>query len=567
MRRVERNGLVPPGEWAQAAIVLSLCASLSGCGSSDELEPDTAADANTPSVDGQSDAALTPDDITEDVAATPDSEAEIDQVPDVVQDVEERPDISNDTDPEPDTVAEPDDVLGPDTTDDVTVDAPDVVDAEPEVVVPPPEITALGAVCVPDSGASELVIDGFGFTGATTVSVGGQTVDATVLSPNRVRIMVPDLSGQVGPVEVIVTVDGRSSVPHSVPLYVHRDVTWRGSDYAAYPSGFLSLAAVGDVDDDGAIDIAYSSLEGVHLLRHSSSTSGLDVATVDSSICGSPSGLAFGDINGDGVDDIVIGCETELKVLLGVAGSAPVAGTASPLEVSRTFHQDVVLADLDEDGDPDLCVRSQGSESLYLFRNDGSGRFTPLGGPLPIGADFSHVSVRDLTGDGHVDLITGNYSPGTVSVHPGRGDGTFEAPASNAIPAIQTVDFLDFNGDGLEDIAIASAFRDVGTSIYTASETGVLTLVHQMDDVAKVSVATTDVDRDGTVDVLGHSGSGLRVFLSGPWARGTCFIDNPFETPPFALLEGDYNGDTYPDFFSFNTNTRRLFFFFSQVRE
>ena len=41
------------------------------------------------------------------------------------------------------------------------------------------------------------------------------------------------------------------------------------------------------------------------------------------------------------------------------------------------------------------------------------------------GYKVNDVRARDFTGDGHADIITANWSSSTISLFPGRGDGTF----------------------------------------------------------------------------------------------------------------------------------------------
>ena len=81
-------------------------------------------------------------------------------------------------------------------------------------------------------------------------------------------------------------------------------------------------------------------------------------------------------------------------------------------------------------------------------------------------APFS-VAVSDFNGDGIQDLAVANYSSNNVSVLLGRGDGTFQAAINFGAGAFPfSVAVSDFNDDGLQDVAVAvMAARNSGVSV------------------------------------------------------------------------------------------------------
>ena len=50
------------------------------------------------------------------------------------------------------------------------------------------------------------------------------------------------------------------------------------------------------------------------------------------------------------------------------------------------------------------------------------------------GAEPTGVAVGDITGDGHPDIVSANISSDTVSVLPGKGDGTFLPKTDMLLP-------------------------------------------------------------------------------------------------------------------------------------
>jgi len=77
------------------------------------------------------------------------------------------------------------------------------------------------------------------------------------------------------------------------------------------------------------------------------------------------------------------------------------------------------------------------------------------------------VAVGDFNGDGVQDLVVANlgtpplYEDGKVSVLLGNGDGSFQTPRNFGAGSFSdSVAVGDFNGDGLQDLAVANGGSD-----------------------------------------------------------------------------------------------------------
>ena len=152
-----------------------------------------------------------------------------------------------------------------------------------------------------------------------------------------------------------------------------------------------------------------------------------------------------------------------MTALLVALTCLPAAGaTADDAGPSDTFHPPVPLradgavidhgpahghagpaaVDLDADGDLDLVVGDFGGH-FHLYRNDGTRTAPSLtaAGMLRAGDEPAMVPIyccvgsspqfADLDGDGHLDLLSGSYEPGTVFWFRGVGDGGFENVATS----------------------------------------------------------------------------------------------------------------------------------------
>ncbi len=136
------------------------------------------------------------------------------------------------------------------------------------------------------------------------------------------------------------------------------------------------------------------------------------------------SGVALGDVNGDGWCDVFLAGSaggSELYLNLGdwhftnvtSTAFAPAPGGISPL--AGWDATGAVLVDVDGDGHLDLLVNAVG-QGTHLFQNDGQGHFTDVTrvSGLSSASGAMSMALADLDGDGDLDLYVANYRSSTV---------------------------------------------------------------------------------------------------------------------------------------------------------
>ena len=217
-------------------------------------------------------------------------------------------------------------------------------------------------------------------------------------------------------------------------------------------SGYNAPAA-GDLTGDGRLDLIVGVLGGA-FNPNKTSTANLyqldqtapnvwKIATprvLDGIDVGAESIPAFGDIDGDGDQDLVVGTKIEPDnprtgglywfENLGTA-TAPALRLRGHLTVLPAFHLAPALGDLDGDGLPDL-VLGQFQDPIAWYRNSGTGgagagRFVLVDSAvvrLPRGSN-GVPELHDIDKDGDLDLFVGDAA-GRVAFF--RNDGSREAP-------------------------------------------------------------------------------------------------------------------------------------------
>jgi photosystem II stability/assembly factor-like uncharacterized protein/subtilisin-like proprotein convertase family protein len=340
--------------------------------------------------------------------------------------------------------------------------------------------------------------------------------------------------------------------------------------YVSYPVGAKPRAvAAGDVNNDGRVDVVvvregeYLSTADDEVLVFLQDGEGGLATPTRLSAGAFPRSAAIGDVNGDGLQDVVVGAQSGLGVYL-----QSVDGTLLPmLEYRGIVCVSVAIGDLNGDGRQDIVVAADDGTYLFLQLPDGT-----LGLPalLPTGRALNAVRVADLNGDGYPDVV-GLYAPlRIVVIHYQTAEGlssAYEYPGPESDYPATALAVGDVNHDGLSDVLVTygAGSTDSFIAVFLQSISGALTIpVWMPTPDSPVGVDVADVNGDGRSDVLVGARYAIGVL---PQTEIGQFL--PFEQYSLTtyrpddhheLVARDVDGDGYPDVVILDNTTGLIVF-------
>lgn len=224
-----------------------------------------------------------------------------------------------------------------------------------------------------------------------------------------------------------------------------------------------------------------------------------------------PKWITIADVNQDGKPDLLItnADAGTLSVLLGDGKGSFRPSAGSPFPVGH-LPNDIAVGDMNGDGHPDLVIADHQSPYLTILLGDGKGGFQPApGSPVDVHSNpHPHgVVIGDFSGQRHLDVVTDSWANNQIELLQGDGTGRLHTPGTFFNVGRRPYERLrsaDFNHDGHPDIVTTNLDEDTVTILLGDGKGG----FHQSPGspfpagAKPWQVAIDDINKDGNPDLV-----------------------------------------------------------------
>lgn len=309
--------------------------------------------------------------------------------------------------------------------------------------------------------------------------------------------------------------------------------TWKKNAFSPVKHDTEHVRVV-DVDNDGKLDVIFVAEDDQNHELYLGNGDGTFRDVSERLLAMSEgNGLEVGDVNGDGLPDIVIGNSGDKGQNFLWINDIEKPGhfidvTATHLPQVNDATQSIALADLDGDGDLDMIVGNEVPPNRLLI-NNGQGVFAEKaeGLELLVPLETRMALLFDVDGDGDQDIVFSNLTSNggkwdkdpQVRILINDGSANFKDESEARMPkntfSSYASQYIDFDGDGDLDLLISAietpGFNPLQVRAYENNGKG------YFSDITNRVMPNETIGRSWDMAVGDVNGDGIDDVIIGGW--------------------------------------------------
>eukprot|EP00835_Amoeboradix_gromovi_P003255 NODE_208_length_14728_cov_0.400164.p2 type:complete len:502 gc:universal NODE_208_length_14728_cov_0.400164:2301-796(-) len=274
------------------------------------------------------------------------------------------------------------------------------------------------------------------------------------------------------------------------------------------------------------------------------------------------------DIDGNKYIDMLVSVDDKLYASYQVSDGNTVSFQSVDLNISTKGVTKLYATSINSDGYTDIVTISPGN--IVFYKGEPDSAFSNI---KSIATTSDKVTLRDINYDGIADLFIIDSGKLSVFVSKSNGQNSPDYVEMSLEINVKSILFFDADGDCITDLFLMDANNQY--TIYSIKHDQGITFSDTFAEISRSTVdniceiiGISDFDRNGSLDILYHDCTNLKLLKNDLPDSTTCQLGTASFTPTSLTITGtesllkdgnnicfgDFNSDSFIDIFYLNRN-------------
>ncbi len=276
-----------------------------------------------------------------------------------------------------------------------------------------------------------------------------------------------------------------------ISVFTQNNQGFTKNTYTKPSSGYDEID-VGDLNGDGLNDIVFmagQSNSGIHVyIQKQNGTLNNYVSYFPAQTSWNTlNGIAIGDLNNDGKDDVVAtmgGNMPNANIVIWFQDTTSGLLSSSPLVIpAYDIPESIEIADLDCNGTNEIILVNGGWNNLSIYQQNASGIYTTYNKfNIPYASHYNPygLSIGDINNDGGKDIAIADYNNGLILLY---NSSTADPAKNDTIAHSKSYDTTYSYCYTIRNAFTSNTYRDVNNYRITRTDSFTTTTIHREDSI------------------------------------------------------------------------------------